>query len=296
MKKIEFPIAWTILLLWFMPQTIFAHISIQDARNTASISDKDIAGYRTKNTESEIAPLSGKKKQIGHQANFEISLRRLDVDDYTYSQFNQQNIQNIQEKPINDISFDWGMAYYYRPASSYSFGLAFHRLQINTQSIDLRYSSTDPIPPAPGNLDPIASDLISDNLSIGQFYRPQSIFDRAYNYEAVARAYILPDNVSDPFLQATLGYTHHKSAVTRQDSSLYTSLHDQFWTWSIGTGCSIGLTQSLLFEPSLSVRNLHSFIYSDSIQSLDNTESYNYTVTASRYYSLDLHFSLITRW
>ena len=78
-----------------------------------------------------------------HMVSGSVALRRLDVDDYTYGTFNGQAIENIDEKSINDISFDYSFAYHYRPAPTYSLGISFDRLQINQNSLDLRYSSSD---------------------------------------------------------------------------------------------------------------------------------------------------------
>jgi hypothetical protein len=226
------------------------------------------------------------------------ALRRLDVDDYTYSLFNNQAIQNIAEKAINDISFDYGFSYHYRPDPTYSLGIAFDRLQVNQCTLDLRYSSLDSVPPDPLTLPVIASDLTdgSDPYAVANYYSPATFGNRGYAYEGVVRAYILPKWAIDPFFQATVGYTHNRGSVERADGSSYTYASDQLWTWSIGSGWSYPISPSMRIETLMMIRNQDKMQFGDRISAPSQNAQYNFTAYTARYYSADLKISLCQTW
>jgi len=245
---------------------------------------------------SQGAKVSSRKAH--HMVSGSMALRRLDVDDYTYGSFNLQAIHNIDEKTIHDISWDYAFAYHYRPDPTYSLGLSFDRLQVNQNSLDLRYSSTDSVPPDPQTLDLIASDLIADDdlYAIAHYYQPKTFGNRGYAYEGVARAYILPQWISDPFLQATIGYTHNRGSVHRLDGSAYILSSDQLWTWSIGGGWSYPLASDLKIEMLAMIRNQHKVQFGDRIAAPSQSAEYSFTAHADRYYSADWKLSLCRTW
>ncbi|MBM4222879.1 MAG: hypothetical protein FJ161_03670 [Gammaproteobacteria bacterium] len=233
-----------------------------------------------------------------HTLVLSTAFRALDVQDFTYGNFNNQAIQNIDSDKINKTAFDFGFSYHYRPEPAYSLGFAFDRLQITQTNIDLRYSSTDLVPPDPTTLAPIASDLVSndDLYAVAYYYQPVKCGNRGYAYEIVTRGYFLPNLSFDPFAQITIGWTHNRAAVYRADGSVNISPNDQNWTWSIGTGCKYYLYPNLAFEFLGMIRNQQGWAYSDQISSATQNTTYSFTVKSSRYYSADLKISLCQVW
>ncbi len=233
-----------------------------------------------------------------HMISGSAALRCLGINDFIYSSFNSQDIQNIDEKSINNISFDYGLSYNYRPDPTYSLGIVFDRLQVNQNSLDLRYSSQDSVPPDSETLSLIASDLTdgSDNYAVANYYRPTTFGNRGYAYEGVVRAYILPKWAMDPFFQATIGYTHNRGNVERVDGSSYIYSTDQLWTWSVGSGWSYALSSSMRIETLMIFRNQHKMQFGDKIAAPSQNTEYNFTAYADRYYSADLKLSLCQTW
>jgi len=277
------------------------HAYARVIENSGTGTKNESATLSRPNSRKEPPPVITQKKytqNYQHMVSGSVALRRLDVDDYTYGAFNGKHIENIEQKSINDISLDYAVAYHYRPAPAYSLGLSFDRIQINQNTLDLRYSSSDPIPPDPTTLDKIASDLISDGdtYAIAYYYNPTTFGNRGYAYEGVARAYILPKWTTDPFFQATLGYTHNRGSVHRADGSTYIFSSDQLWTWSIGSGWSYPLSPSLRIETLGMIRNQNKMQFGDNITAPSQSAEYSFTAYADRYYSADLKISLCRTW
>jgi hypothetical protein len=237
-------------------------------------------------------------KPYHHMLSGSLALRRLDIDDYSYGAFNDRPIQNIDEKSLHDLCFDYAFAYHYRPAAAYSLGFSFDRLQVNNSSIDLRYKSVDPIAPEPDDLERIASDLISDlnTYAIANYYQPLSIGNRGYAYEGVFRAYVVPKWSTDPFFQVTMGYTHNRGHVEREDGSRSITSSDQLWTWSVGSGFYYQLDSAWRIETLMMIRNQKKMQFGDRISAPSQNAQYAFSAYADRYYSTDLKISLCRTW
>lgn len=259
-----------------------------------------------KSAKKNLVVSQERKVFLPHALSGSLVLRWLDVGDLTVKPFNGKNVKDINAKSNHDIVFDYSLMYHYRPAPSYSLGLSFDRLQVAKSPIDLRYvPSTTPAPPE-NTWDIIATDLNTggtttnlavEPMAIGNFYDPESIGNRGYCYEFVARAYVYPALSFDPFFQVTVGWAHNRAAVHREDGSRSIASSDKFWTWSVGAGGSYALTQTLFLETSMQLRDQHRFQFEDTVRSY-TTPAMSYVLSGSydKYYSVDFKFTLRQTW
>jgi hypothetical protein len=263
------------------------------------------APSKTKQVAPDLKNL--KKKFLKNALSGSVAVRWLDASDFTFDNFNARSVSDIEEAKNRDIVVDYSVMYQYRPMPSYSIGLSFDRLQVDRTKVDLRYiPTTTPLPSPSTNWEKIASDInasaTSTGLSVeptavGNFYQPEYIRNRGYAYEFVARAYIYPSAQIDPFLQATVGWTHNRAAVVRSDGSANTSNSDKAWTWSIAAGGSYPLNKSLFLESCLQLRDQHGFDYQDTLESYTTpTTSYTLSGSCAKYYSVDLKITLRQTW
>lgn len=253
----------------------------------------------------EAPPVPHKKAFQHHALSGSLALRWLDVGDLSFDPYNAQPILDIEDDKNRNIVFDFSVMYQYRPAPSYSFGLSFDRLQVSRTDIDLRYIPETTPYPDESTWYPIASDLNSTGnpqdlsnqpTAAGNYYDPESVGNRGYCYEFVARAYMFPSWHSDPFVQATLGWTHNRTAVHRNDQSRSIEESDKLWTWSVGFGSSYALSETLFLESSLQFRDQHGFDIKDEFRSYTSGETLTLTGQCEKYYSVDFKVTLRKTW
>ena len=100
----------------------------------------------------------------------------------------------------------------------------------------------------------------------------------------------------DPFVQYTIGFTHNRSSIYRNDESRTISSSDKGLTWSIGAGGTYKLTNNLGLETYIGARNEHGFDAKDAIKNYSTGQLYSYQISINQYYSFDFKLALKLSW